>query len=197
MAMALDQFPGARMPAQPMPQAVHQPFDPRAQMSLGTDYSNPSFRLTDMSLGSVLSIRQLVESCRNTGFQPNGNRGTMDSLFSAGTMEMIRQSQLELNQIDQMEYDELTPSQGEIDAFFDRNSTGSDRISDMRFSDLSKERFTDFQDRDKGRLTDSSESTKNTSVSGNSYLTGQASRDVSSTDSDMAQLLLGLAKEGR
>jgi hypothetical protein len=121
----------------------------------------------------------------------------MDSLFSAGTMEMIRQSQLELNQIDQMEYDELTPSQGEIDAFFDRNSTGSDRISDMRFSDLSKERFTDFQDRDKGRLTDSSESTKNTSVSGNSYLTGQASRDVSSTDSDMAQLLLGLAKEGR
>jgi hypothetical protein len=195
MAMALDQFPGATMPAQPMPQAgQQQQYHPRMQFSLGAELSDPSFRLTDMSLGSVFSIRQLVESCRNTGAQPpNGNRGTLDSRLSSGTMEMIRQSQYQLNQIDQMELDELQASPGEIDALFDRNTLGSggESFSDMRFSDLSKDRFTEFQD--KSRLTDCSQSTKNTTSSGHSLMTGDSEHAVSSTDSDMAQLLLGLA----
>ena len=199
MAMALDQFPGARMPAQPVPQSVEQQqHDPRTQFSLGADLSNPSFRLTDMSLGSVFSIRQLVESSRNTGAQPpNGHRGTLDSRLSTGTLEMIRQSQYQLNQIDQMNLDELQASPGEIDALFDRNTLGSggERFSDMRFSDLSKDRFTEFQD--KSRFTDCSQSTKNTSSSGRSLMTGDSEHAVSSSDSDMAQLLLGLANDGR
>ncbi|KAL3778161.1 hypothetical protein ACHAWO_006998 [Cyclotella atomus] len=198
MAMALDQFPGAIMaPMHPMSHQIQHPmqqqFDPRAHFAMGGELSHPSFRLTDMSLGSAFSIRELLESVRNTGYQPMGLRGTLDSMLSAGTLEMIRQSQLQLNQIDQMDIDDLNPSQIEIDALFDRNSLGSrgsgDRVSDLRFSDLSKDRFTDFQN---ARNTDCSETSKNTSYSGSS-----SGREVSSQDSESAQLLLGLANQSR
>lgn len=195
MAMALDQFPGARMP-----QPYQQQFDRRAQFSTGTgeEVSNPSFRLTDMSMGSAFSIRHLLESCRNIDTQPpSGNRGTIESILSSGTLEIIRQSQGQLAQIDQMDLEDLKPSQGEIDAFFDLNTSalGGDRISDMRFSDLSKDRFTDIQDRT--RSTEYSEVTNGTNNSGNSTLTDQSAprHNVSSADSDMAQLLLGLAND--
>jgi hypothetical protein len=94
----------------------------------------------------------------------------------------------------------LAPFQGEIDDMFDRNTMAEgDRISDLRFSDFSRDRFTDYQD--KGRLTDSSGSTKNTSYSGNSLMTERPnerpSGSISTSDSDMAQLLLGLASDPR
>ena len=65
----------------------------------------------------------------------------------------------------------------------DRNSsgTGDERISDMRFSDLSKDMVI---------RTRASDSTKNTTDSG----TGQ-SRDISKSDNDMAQLLLDFKSE--
>eukprot|EP00804_Cyclotella_cryptica_P018305 CCRYP_017665-RA/>CCRYP_017665-RA protein AED:0.22 eAED:0.22 QI:911/1/1/1/1/1/4/797/242 len=232
MAMALDQFPGVRMPIQTMPQSVQQQPDRRAQFGLGAQASSRTFRLTDMSMGSIYSIRQLVESSRHMATQSSDegesmekkgtvergtmdrgtmdrgtmergtmdrvtlDRGTMDSILSVGTLQMIRQSELQLSQIDGMDFDDLTPLQGEIDDLFDRNTVADgDRISDMRFSDLSKDRFTDYQDR--GRSTDSSSSTKNTSYSGNSLMTERPSGSISTSDSDMAQLLLGLASEPR
>jgi hypothetical protein len=192
MAMALDQFPGASMTALPMPQAINvqqpmqqQHYGMREQFNNGTGYypSNSSLscedlRLTDMSL-SNFSIRQLIESTRESNAQP---RGTLDSIFSAGTVDMFRQSLSQLNQIDQMDEDALYPSQHEIDAFMNRNnSTGEERISDMRFSDLSKDTVI---------RTRTSDSTKNTTDSG----TGQ-SRDISDSDNDMAQLLLDFKSE--
>lgn len=193
MAMVLDQFPGARMTSLPMPQTVHaqqpmqqQHFGMREQYSNGTGYypfnsslSSADLRLTDMSQ-SNFSIRQLIESARESGAQP---RGTLDSIFSAGTVDMFRQSLSQLNQIDQMEEDALYPSQLEIDALIDRNSsgTGDERISDMRFSDLSKDMVI---------RTRASDSTKNTTDSG----TGQT-RDISESDNDMAQLLLDFKSE--
>ena len=232
MAMALDQFPGARMQPMVMQSGAMQPMtmqqampslpptaqlqcDRRAQFSLGTQPSNSSFRMTDMSLGSIFSLRQLVESSRHLGAQAGErgtmdggalDRGTLDSRLSLGTLEMIRQSQLELSQVDNMDVDDLTPNQVEIDALFKRSSDASseDRVSNLRFSDisqLSKDRFTGFRDtmaEDKARSTESSESTKGTttSYSGNSLMTETQGR-ISSSDSDMAQLLLGLAQEAR
>ena len=63
----------------------------------------------------------------------------------------------------------------------------------MRFTDLSKDRFTDFQP--EKRSTECSETTKNSTYSGISLATSQSG--ISSSDSDMAQLLLGLANEIR
>ena len=94
MAMALDQFPGARMqmPVHPVPQQIQHPiqqqhFDPRIQFSMGADLSHPSFRLTDLSMNPAFSIRELLESARNSGYQAviNGARGTMESRLSIGT----------------------------------------------------------------------------------------------------------------
>lgn len=235
MAMALDQFPGVRMPIQSMPQPVQQQPDRRAQFGLGAQSSSRTFRLTDMSMGSIYSIRQLIESTRHIGAQHPGERGTiergtmergtiargtmemgtieggtieggtmeretMDSILSFGTLQMIRQSELQLNQVDVMDFDDLAPIHGEIDNEFDRNTmVDGDRLSDWRFSDLSRDRFTDYQD--KGRSTDSSGSTKNTSYSDNSLMTvrpnERPSGSISTSDSDMAQLLLGLASDPR
>lgn len=229
MAMALDQFPGVRMPIQTMPQPVQQQPDRRAQFGLGAQSSSRTFRLTDMSMGSIYSIRQLIESTRHIGAQHPGDRGTIErgtmergtlergtmemgtieggtmeretmaTIFSFGTAQMIRQSELQLTQVDVMDFDELGPVHGEIDNEFDRNTmVDGDSLSDWRFSDLSS-RFTDYQD--KGRSTDSSGSTKNTSYSENSLMTERPnerpSGSISTSDSDMAQLLLGLASDPR
>ena len=236
MAMVLDQFPGARMTSLPMPQTVHaqqpmqqQHFGMREQYSNGTGYypfnsslSSADLRLTDMSQ-SNFSIRQLIESTRESGAQP---RGTLDSIFSAGTVDMFRQSLSQLNQIDQMEEDALYPSQLEIDALIDRNSSGvgDERISDMRFSDLSKDTVirTRVSDSTKN-TTDSALTDRNSSGTGDERIsdmrfsdlskdmvirtrasdstknttdsgTGQ-SRDISKSDNDMAQLLLDFKSE--
>lgn len=187
MAMALDQFPGATMrPSPPLQQQMMPPLPQRQQrMGQPTDRrgefasakaSDPSLRLTDMSMGSLFSIRQLLESSRDiaNGSATARNESSSESILTPEIRSLIRKSEPQLSQIERMNIDELIPSQEEVVCFGE--DIMQDRVSDLRFTDLSRDRFTDHRERatvpdeNKSRSTEESVSTRNTSYSKTSLM---------------------------
>lgn len=110
MAKVFDQFPRVQMPA--LPEPIHNQHDRGSLISL---------RLTDMSMASEFSLRDLIQAC---GTPDDRDRGSIDPMLTSGTLEIIRQTQTGLEQIETMDIDELEPSSDEIDDVFDLGFTG-------------------------------------------------------------------------
>lgn len=147
MAMAMDQFPGAV-----------QPMDTQPTASIGrftNELGRPSLRLTNMSNFSLFSIRQLLDDANKT------DRNTIESNLAAEIHDLIRLSSAQLMQVDRMTVDDKT--NGNIPASFDtQDMMQEDRVSDLRFTDLSRDLSKDSAVAKVGggepRLTGSSQS---------------------------------------
>lgn len=74
-----------------------------------------------MSMASEFSLRDLIQAC---GTPDDRDRGSIDPMLTSGTLEIIRQTQTGLEQIETMDIDELEPSSDEIDDVFDLGFTG-------------------------------------------------------------------------
>ncbi len=160
------------------PQAQPQSDTPLALMG---HYTNPSVRfsesgvggggrpsvgrLTNVSLASMISInslRQLLESARNESYHPtpgwDGTRGSISSALSTEIRDLIRFSEPQLVQVENMAMDDII--QDYKDVVFAENYM-KDRVSELRFTDTSRDygsRIGAGVDQN-FRYTDSTEST--------------------------------------
>lgn len=148
MAMALDQFPGAAPP----------PAAPAGDIGR---FTNSSMRitemggrgtrltgLTDMSLFSLSSVRQLLESARNENYNGlpadvGGARGSIRSVLSSEIRDLIRLSEPQLIQVESMniEGDAVPPSNNnkhEDKEVILKDADMEDRVSELRFTDVSR-----------------------------------------------------------
>lgn len=183
IAMALDEFPGAvphpapqhaAMQHMPPPPALNQPQAPDlARASIGrftnssigiTESDRPSnFRLTNMSMASMFSlssVRQLLESARAENIpQPAGrDRGSIQSILSSEIRDLIRMSEPQLVAVENMTMDDGMAAHEDKELVLFDEDTMKDRVSELRFTDLSRDCPRQFGEPNP-RLTDSSEST--------------------------------------
>jgi len=175
IARAMEQFPGSMpppLPQQPTAASLANNDQTRAselRPSLGrftNEMGRPSVgRLTNMSMLSVFSLTQLLETAR-AGSQRSmsgGGRGSIESVLSDEIRDLIRLSEPQLMQVDQMNIDDEIPTHEdkEVSLMFDED-TMKDRVSDLRFTDLSRDLAVDHRfggGEPNPRLTDSTHST--------------------------------------
>ncbi|KAL7542558.1 hypothetical protein ACHAXR_011887 [Thalassiosira sp. AJA248-18] len=179
MAMALDQFPGAVAAPRPAPQAQMPPLpQPALGSDIGrftndigrfTDTGRPSLdRLTNMTMGSLFSVnsvRHLLESARATGANANGlaaenDRGTIQSVLTREICDLIRQSEHELIQVERGTVDEMNDmSHEDKEVVLSDDQMMEDRVSELRFTDVTRDGGTKFAENPNPRHTDSTEGT--------------------------------------
>lgn len=174
IARAMEQFPGSMpppLPQQPTAASLANNDQTRAselRPSLGrftNEMGRPSVgRLTNMSMLSVFSLTQLLETAR-AGSQRSmsgGCRGSIESVLSDEIRDLIRLSEPQLMQVDQMNIDDEIPTHEdkEVSLVFDED-TMKDRVSELRFTDVDfavEHRFGGGPEPNP-RLTDSTHST--------------------------------------
>lgn len=148
---------------------------------MGHHYTNPSVRfsesgvagggggrpsvgrLTNVSLASMISInslRQLLESARNESYHPtpdwDGTRGSISSALSTEIRDLIRFTEPQLIQVETMAMDDII--EGYKDVMFAENYM-KDRVSELRFTDTSRDYGSRVGGDHNLRYTDSTEST--------------------------------------
>lgn len=222
MEMALDQFPGAVPPPQaqmpPLPQPnVNEAEQAAIRGSIGRFTESSGFRLTNMSMGSMFSVRDLLESARE--FQPamENERGTLGTALTKEICELIRASEKELIQVERMtmegmdnSHEDSGPEDKEV--VIAEDAQMNDRVSELRFTDVARDtKFAAAAAATDGdvnpRLTESSDSTNysKTSLMDASMMTFEFEKDRGTkhspekkspdkkTDLASAELLLGFS----
>lgn len=167
MAMVLDQFPGAvqappphepdpRVPDASVPPPPSQTPTLRSEIrrSVGGFTDEASMRgsitelgrctlarLSNISFTSTSSISQMLELARGEPkWTADGHRNSIESILSDEIRDLIKISEPQLKQVENMTMNELVDGVKEIRVEADmENVARTDRVSDLRFTDLSSD----------------------------------------------------------